>query len=140
MHRSAAVNFAKDQLPMTFPLVCGLAAEGIPVRLTCGVLGFSPPGVLQVARSTVLGPLPRRQRHRRRACRRSEFGYRLKADELEAAGHPGVERRVWRLCHQQTGSAARANRIGTARSSADRLAIFADRRCTGRLPRLRLES
>ncbi len=27
---------------MTFPLVCDLAAEGIPVRLTCGVLGFSP--------------------------------------------------------------------------------------------------
>ena len=27
---------------MMFPLVRDLAAEGIPVRLTCGVLGFSP--------------------------------------------------------------------------------------------------
>ena len=27
---------------MTYPLVQELAAEGIPVRLTCGVLGFSP--------------------------------------------------------------------------------------------------
>ena len=27
---------------MMFPLVLDLAAEGIPVRLTCGVLGFSP--------------------------------------------------------------------------------------------------
>jgi putative transposase len=27
---------------MMFPLVTDLAAEGIPVRLTCGVLGFSP--------------------------------------------------------------------------------------------------
>jgi putative transposase len=27
---------------MTYPLVRDLAAEGIPVRLTCGVLGFSP--------------------------------------------------------------------------------------------------
>ena len=26
---------------MMFPLVQELAAEGIPVRLTCGVLGFS---------------------------------------------------------------------------------------------------
>ncbi len=27
---------------MSYPLVRDLAAEGIPVRLTCGVLGFSP--------------------------------------------------------------------------------------------------
>jgi len=27
---------------MTYPLVRDLAAEGIPVRLTCGVVGFSP--------------------------------------------------------------------------------------------------
>ena len=56
---------------MMFPLVRDLAAEGIPVRLTCGVLGFSPQGVLQVAGPAVLGPgLARRaahQRHRRRA-------------------------------------------------------------------------
>ena len=29
---------------MTYPLVRELAAEGIPVRLTCGVLGFSAQG------------------------------------------------------------------------------------------------
>jgi hypothetical protein len=27
---------------MTYPLVRDLAAEKMPVRLTCGVLGFSP--------------------------------------------------------------------------------------------------
>jgi hypothetical protein len=27
---------------MMFPLVADLAAEGVPVRLTCGLLGFSP--------------------------------------------------------------------------------------------------
>ncbi len=27
---------------MSYPLVRDLAAEGIPVRLTCGVLGHSP--------------------------------------------------------------------------------------------------
>ena len=40
---------------MSYPLVRDLAAEGIPVRLTCGVLGFSPPGVLQWG----AGPSPR---------------------------------------------------------------------------------
>lgn len=33
---------------MTYPLVVELAGEGIPVRLTCGVLGFSTQA-LQVA-------------------------------------------------------------------------------------------
>lgn len=35
--------FARDMCPkLMFPLVQELAADGIPVRLTCGVLGFSP--------------------------------------------------------------------------------------------------
>ena len=34
---------------MTYPLVRDLAAEGIPVRLTCGVLGFSTQALLRVA-------------------------------------------------------------------------------------------
>jgi hypothetical protein len=39
---------------MSYPLVRDLATEGIPVRLTCGVL--LGPGVLQVAGPAVLGP------------------------------------------------------------------------------------
>jgi putative transposase len=90
---------------MMFPLVRDLAAEGVPVRLTCGVLGFSPQAfykwrarpvcdrVLDDARLTnaivdVHDDDP-------------EFGYRLIADELNATGHVVSERRVWRLCRQQ---------------------------------------
>jgi len=90
---------------MTYPLVQELAAEGFPVRLTCGVLGFSPQAFYK---------------WRARPCSRRDhddayvtnalvdlhaedpaFGYRFLADELAAAGHRAGERRVWRLCSQQ---------------------------------------
>ena len=90
---------------MTYPLVQELAAEGIPVRLTCGVLGFSAQAFYK---------------WRRRPCSDRdyddahltnalvdlhegdpEFGYRFLTDELQAAGHKVGERRVWRLCRQQ---------------------------------------
>lgn len=90
---------------MMYPLVCDLAADGIPVVVTCGVLGFSPQGFYK---------------WRARPCSNRdlddayltnaivdvhaddpEFGYRFIADELEAAGHRVGERRVWRLCSQQ---------------------------------------
>ena len=90
---------------MMFPLVRDLAADGIPVRLTCGVLGFSPQAYYQWRAKPV--------------CDRDledayltnelvdlhaddpEFGYRFLADELEAAGETVAERRVWRLCRDQ---------------------------------------
>ena len=90
---------------MMFPLVRELAAEGIPVRLTCGVLGFSAQGFYKWCRRPI--------------CDRDledayltnelfdahgddpEFGYRFLADELERAGHTVGERRVWRLCRDQ---------------------------------------
>jgi transposase InsO family protein len=90
---------------MTYPLVQELAAEGIPVRLTCGVLGFSTQAFYK---------------WRQRPCSQRdlddahltnalvdlheddpEFGYRFLTDELQAAGHAVGERRVWRLCRQQ---------------------------------------
>jgi transposase InsO family protein len=90
---------------MMFPLVRDLAAEGVPVRLTCGVLGFSTQAFykwrakpcsdrdLDDAYVTnaivdVHGDDP-------------EFGYRFIADELAHAGQAVNERRVWRLCSQQ---------------------------------------
>ena len=90
---------------MSYPLVGDLAAEGIPVRLTCGVLGHSrqayyawlaepvsecelEDAYLTNALIDVHGEDP-------------EFGYRFLADELERAGHAVGERRVWRLCSQQ---------------------------------------
>jgi putative transposase len=89
---------------MKFPLVRDLAAEGFPVRLTCGVLGFSPQAFYRWQAKPV--------------CRRDfddahlvnvirdvheddpEFGYRFISDELERAGHSVGERRVWRLCSE----------------------------------------
>jgi putative transposase len=90
---------------MMFPLVADLAAEGVPVTLTCGVLGFTPQAFYKWRRQ----PISDRDlddayvtnalvdAHRDDP----EFGYRFLADELEAAGWTIGERRVWRLCRQQ---------------------------------------
>lgn len=90
---------------MSYPLVRDLAAEGIPVRLTCGVLGHSPQAYYAWLRQPVS------QRELEDAYLTNalvdaydddpEFGYRLLADELERAGHVVGERRVWRLCSEQ---------------------------------------
>jgi transposase InsO family protein len=85
-----------------FPLVRDLAAEGFPVRLTCGTLGFST----QAFYKWQANPCSERDRIDAHATNRivdvhaddPEFGYRFIADELEAAGEPMNERRVWRLC------------------------------------------
>jgi putative transposase len=89
---------------MTYPLVQELAAEGFPVRLTCGVLGFST----QAFYKWQSDPISDREwddAHLVNAIRDvhdddPEFGYRFVADELERAGHVASERRVWRLCSE----------------------------------------
>ena len=89
---------------MMFPLVRDLAAEKIPVRLTCRVLGFSP----QAFYKWSARPCSQRDRHDAELINAivdihaddPEFGYRFIADELQAAGHVVGERRVWRLCSQ----------------------------------------
>jgi putative transposase len=90
---------------MTFPLVRDLAAEGIPVRLSSGVLGFSPQAFYKW-RARPCSHRDRCDAHLTNAivdihADDPEFGYRFIADELEAAGHQVGERRVWRLCAQQ---------------------------------------
>ena len=90
---------------MMFPLVQELAAEKVPVRLTCGVLGFSP----QAYYKWLAAPVSDRDwsdAHTINALVDAhrddpEFGYRFLADELAATGHRSGERRVWRLCSQQ---------------------------------------
>ena len=89
---------------MMYPLVQDLAAKGFPVRLTCGVLKFSPQAFYKWAANPI--------------CERDwddahltnaivdihgddpEFGYRFISDELEAAGHEVGEGRVHRLCRE----------------------------------------
>src|SRR5262245_43940912 len=89
---------------MMFPLVRDLAAEGIPVRLTCGMLGFSA----QAFYKWHARPVSDRDwtdAHTINAivdvhADDPEFGYRFIADELDRAGEPTNERRVWRLCRE----------------------------------------
>jgi transposase InsO family protein len=90
---------------MMFPLVSDLAADGVPVRLTCGVLGFSA----QAFYKWKAQPVCDRDWDDAHAINAivdvhaddPEFGYRFIADELELHGYQTCERRVWRLCHQQ---------------------------------------
>ena len=90
---------------MSYPLVRDLAAKGIPVRLTCGVLGHST----QAYYAWLRQPVSQRDLDDAYVTNLlvdayaddPEFGYRLLADELDKLGHAVGERRVWRLCSQQ---------------------------------------
>lgn len=103
------------------PLVRDLAAEGIPVVVTCEVLGFSPQAfykwqarpcsdrdwddaVLMNAIVDVHADDP-------------EFGYRFISDELEAAGHRASENRVHRLCraHKVWSTTVKKGRKGAGK-------------------------
>jgi transposase InsO family protein len=89
---------------MKFPLVQDLAAEGFPVRLTCGVLGFSHQAFYKWQRQ----PCSARDYEDAHLVNAildvhaddPEFGYRFISDELEQAGHVASERRIWRLCSE----------------------------------------
>lgn len=88
-----------------FPLVRDLAAAGVPVAVTCRVLGFSKQAFYKWAAAPV------RYRDWEEAhllnaaidihADDPEFGHWFIADELRVAGHRVSERRVWRLCSQQ---------------------------------------
>ena len=106
---------------MTFPLVRDLAAEGVPVVVTCEVLGFSPQAFYKWRANPV--------------CDRDlddaylanaiidihaddpAFGYRFIADELEADGHQASENRVHRVCreHKIWSTTSRKGRKGSGK-------------------------
>ena len=106
---------------MSFPLVRDLAAEGFPVRLTCGVLGFST----QAYYAWLANPVSGRElddAYLTNALLDAHgddpaFGYRFLADDLERAGITVGERRVWRLCSQQRiwSTTVRKGRRGAAK-------------------------
>jgi transposase InsO family protein len=90
---------------MMFPLVRDLAADGVPVRLTCGMLGFSTQAFYKWQKDPC-ADRDWRDAHLTNAivdvhADDPEFGYRFIADELDRAGTPTNERRVWRLCRDQ---------------------------------------
>lgn len=101
---------------MTFPLVRDLAADGVPVAVTCRVLGFSR----QAFYAWTQDPVSDRDLDEAYLINAAldihaddpEFGYRFIADELAAAGHVVSERRVWRLCSSQRIWSAHAPRKG----------------------------
>lgn len=90
---------------MRYPLVRDLAAENFPVRLTCGVLGFTT----QAYYAWVANPVSPRELEDAYLTNAlidahgddPAFGYRFLSDELERAGIAVGERRIWRLCSQQ---------------------------------------
>ncbi len=87
---------------MMYPLVLDLAVDGIPVTVTCDVLGFSSQGFYKWRHQ----PVCDRDWDDARLVNKiidihaddPEFGYRFIADELEADGETCSENRVHRLC------------------------------------------
>jgi putative transposase len=90
---------------MRYPLVLDLAAEGIPVAVTCRVLGFSRQTFYAWRRR----PVPQRDWDEAHLINAAldihaddpAFGYRFIADELPARGITAGENKVARLCSQQ---------------------------------------
>lgn len=88
---------------MMCPLVRELAADGIPVVVTCRVLGFTPPGLLQVEARPV-SDRDWSDAHLVHAARQIHaddpaFGYRFIADERASErGVTASENWVQRLC------------------------------------------
>lgn len=90
---------------MMFPLVQDLAAIGVPIAVTCRVLGFSKQAFHQW-RKRPCSPRDEEEAWLINALRDAHghdpaFGYRLLADEITADGHVVSERRVWRLCSRE---------------------------------------
>jgi hypothetical protein len=128
--RRAAAFFAGGHRPkMTYPLVLDLAAVGVPVAVTCRVLGFSK----QAFYTWRKNPVSQRDWDEAHLINTAvdvhrddpAFGYRFIADELAARGVIAGENKVARLCSQQRiwsafskkrGLSRRAGRSRTVRS------------------------
>ncbi|RDI43542.1 transposase InsO family protein [Nocardia mexicana] len=89
---------------MIYPLVRELAADGIPVAVTCRVLGLArQPYYRWLAAPVTDTELA--QAYRANALFDAhrddpEFGYRFLVDEARAAGESMAERTAWRICSQ----------------------------------------
>ena len=110
---------------MRYPLVHELAADRIPVAVTCRVLGFSEQAFYAWRKQPVLGrewvdahlTAVAIDVHRGE----STFGYRFIADVLAAAGHRASERRVWRQCSHQRLWSLHAEKRGLTRKAGPRV-------------------
>jgi transposase InsO family protein len=106
---------------MRYPLVLDLAADGIPVAVTCRALGFSKQAFYAWKNS----PVSQRDWDEAHLINAAidihhddpAFGYRFIADELAAAGIKASENRVARLCSQQRIWSVFAKKRGLARKA-----------------------
>ncbi|WIB60224.1 IS3 family transposase [Curtobacterium sp. MCLR17_007] len=120
--RRAAAYFAQFATPkMIYPLVLELAADGVPVAVTCRVLGFSKQAFYRW-RADPVSQRDWEDAHLTNAAidaHRDDptFGYRFIADDLIASGHTVSERRVWRLCSQQRLWSLHAKKRGLNRKA-----------------------
>ncbi len=102
-----------------YPLVCDPADDGVPVAVTCRVLGFST----QAFYKWKAKPVSDRDYDDAHLTNAAvdvhhddpEFGYRFITDELAAAGWRASRNRVGRLCTQQRLWSVHARRRGRHR-------------------------
>jgi len=102
-----------------YPLVRDLAVDGIPVAVTCRVLGFSK----QAYFAWRMCPVTDRDWSDAHLLNAAidihhddpEFGYRFITDELARAGVPASRNRVNRLCTQQRLWSVHARKRGLGR-------------------------
>ncbi|MFC0714711.1 IS3 family transposase [Cellulomonas biazotea] len=101
--RRAAAYLSQAQLPKgLYPLVSELAADGVPVAVTCRVLKLARQPYYRWLAAPV-GARELKQAHLANAlfdahCDDPEFGHRLLADEAARAGLVACDRTVWRIC------------------------------------------
>jgi putative transposase len=106
---------------MKYPLVLDLAADGVPVAVTCRVLGFSK----QAFYAWRQNPVSQRDWDEAHLINAAldihaddpAFGYRFIADELAAAGIRAGENKVARLCSQQRIWSVFAKKRGLTRKA-----------------------
>jgi putative transposase len=106
---------------MMYPLVRDLAADKIPVAVTCRVLGFST----QAFYAWCQNPVSQREWDEAHLINAAldvhrddpAFGYRFIADELPARGITAGENKVARLCSQQRIWSAFSKKPGPSRKA-----------------------
>ncbi len=106
---------------MTYPLVRELAAHGIPVAVTCRVLGLARQPYYRWLDEPVTDS-ELEEAYRANALFDAhrddpEFGYRLLADEARAAGEAMADRTAWRICSQQGWWSVFGKRKGKGRKA-----------------------
>ena len=102
LRRAAAYLSQATCREMMYPLVRELAADGIPVTVTCRVLQLARQPYYRWLGNPV-GDRDLEQAYLANAVFDAhrddpEFGYRLLADEAREAGQQACDRTVWRIC------------------------------------------